>query len=385
MGWSAFRKTGLTFHKPAASIKGYTLITPMSGNASYLIDMAGQVVHCWRFPQLRGFYARLTPAGTLLIMGTDASLPPPNIPTDAVPTMDQNVRRIGGNATHLMELDWQGEVVWQYENPLMHHDWVRLPNGNTLVPEFVELPADVAKAVRGGYRERFMPPMLSDDFVESDPSGKEVRRVSLWKLLDPRRDPICDLERRLEWTHTNSLDVTPEGDILFSCRINSVVGLIDGESGALKWKYGFPNIAHQHHASVLRNGNVQIFDNGMHRRGIPRSAIVEVNPKDSSTVWTYTANPEVQFLSGHISGAERMQGGNVLICEGASGRVFEVTSKGEIVWEWITPFAFPMPNGSLSPAIFRAHRYGLDYAGLRDRELDPRRFGDVNRTYGLGE
>ncbi len=385
MGWSAFRKTGLTFHKPAASIKGYTLITPMSGNASYLIDMAGRVVHAWRFPQLRGFYARLTPGGTLLIMGTDASLPPPNIPTDAVPSMDQNVRRIGGNATHLMELDWQGDVLWQYENPLMHHDFVRLPNGNTLVPEFVELPADLAKSVRGGYRERFMPPMLSDDFVESDTTGKEVRRISLWKLLDPRRNPVCDLERRLEWTHTNSLDVTPEGDILFSCRINSIVGLIDAESGALKWKYGFPNIAHQHHASVLRNGNVQIFDNGMHRRGIPRSAIVEVNPKDSSTVWSYTANPEVQFLSGHISGAERMQGGNVLICEGASGRVFEVTSKGEIVWEWITPFAFPMPNGGLSPAIFRAHRYGLDYAGLRDRELDPRRFADVNRMYGLEE
>jgi outer membrane protein assembly factor BamB len=355
----------------------------MGGNASYLIDVAGRVVHCWRFPKLRGFYARLTPDGTLLIMGTDASLPPPNIPENAAPPFEQNIRRIGGNATHLLELDWSGEVVWQYENPLMHHDFVRLPNGNTLVPEFVELPGDLAKAVRGGYRERFMPPMLSDEFVEAEPSGKEIRRVSLWKLLDPQRDAICGLERRLEWTHTNSLDVTPSGDILFSCRVNSLVGLIDHESGALKWRYGFPNVAHQHHASVLRNGNVQIFDNGMHRRGMPRSAVVEVNPKDSSTVWTYTSNPEVQFLSAHISGAERMQGGNVLVCEGASGRVFEVTAKGEIVWEWLTPFAFPMPNGNISPAIFRAHRYGLDHAGLRDRDLDPRRWADVNRAHGL--
>ena len=65
--------------------------------------------------------------------------------------------------------------------------------------------------------------------------------------------------------------------------------------------------------------------------------------------------------------------------------MFEVTSKGEVVWEWITPFAFPMPNGNISPAIFRAHRYGLDHAGLRERELDPRQWADVNRMYGLGE
>jgi outer membrane protein assembly factor BamB len=293
------------------------------------------------------------------------------------------VRRIGGNATHLMELDWQGEVVWQYENQFMHHDFLRLANGNTLVPEFVQLPEDVARSVRGGYRERNLPPMLSDDFVESDASGKEVRRISLWKLLDPRRDPICPLERRLEWTHTNSLDVTAEGDIVFSCRNNSTVGIVDGKSGALSWKYGWPNVSHQHHASVLRNGNIQIFDNGMHRRGLPRSSIVEVNPKDGSIVWQYVANPEVQFLSAHISGAERLPGGNVLVCEGAPGRVFEVTPKGEVVWEWINPFCFNLPNGSLTSAIFRAHRYGLDSPALAGRELDPRRFGEVNRMYGL--
>ena len=120
-----------------------------------------------------------------------------------------------------------------------------------------------------------MPPMISDDYLEVDPDGKEVRRVSLWKLLDPRRDPICPLDRRLEWTHTNSLDVTADGSILFSTRQTSRVGLIDTE-GQLTWKYGFPDVSHQHHASALPNGNVQIFDNGMHRRGNPRSAIVDL-------------------------------------------------------------------------------------------------------------
>lgn len=36
-----------------------------------------------------------------------------------------------------------------------------------------------------------MPPLLGDDVVDIDAAGNEVRRVETWKLVDPRRDPIC--------------------------------------------------------------------------------------------------------------------------------------------------------------------------------------------------
>jgi hypothetical protein len=389
LGWSPFRKTGLTFHQPAASVKGYTLATPTGGDASYLLDMAGRIVHRWHFSGFRAFYGRLQANGNLLMLGTDSSIRPEEVAPGTTPPVEVTARRLGGNATHLREVDWDGNLVWEYANPRIHHDFVRLANGNTLLIEWARLPEDVARAVRGGFRERNLPPMLGDDFIEIDASGKEVRRVSLWKLLDPRKDAICPLERRQEWTHTNSIDVTAAGDILFSCRANSRVGLID-KSGAITWKYGSPNVYHQHHASALENGNVQIFDNGMHRPGMPRSAIVEVNPKDSSTVWQYVANPEAQFFSAHISGAERLAGGNVLVCEGAPGRVFEVTRAGEVAWEWQSPFTTLQPGFARpgAPAqrissLFRAHRYGPDHAALKGRELDPARYADLNRLYGL--
>jgi hypothetical protein len=383
MGWSAFRPTGLTYHDRSRSVKGYTIVSPSSGESTYLIDMSGQVAHAWRFPGFRVFYSRLLPTGNLLVLGTPASVRPPEIPERTVPPFDVNIRRIGGAATHLLEADWDGNVVWQYENQAVHHDFTRLPSGNTLFPEFVELPPDVAKAVRGSYREPYLPPMISDDFVEVDPKGTEVRRVSLWKLLDPRRDPICPLCRRLEWTHTNSVDVNDEGEILFSCRVNSRIGIVAADGKSLRWKYGFPDISHQHHATFLANGNVQVFDNGMHRRGMPRSAVVEVDPKDSSVVWQYTADPEVQFLSAHIAGADRLAGGNVLICEGATGRIFEVTPKGEIAWEWVSPFSSRLPNGQPISWVFRSYRYELDYPGLAGRELDPARYRELNRAHGL--
>ena len=384
MGWSPFRKTGLTHHRPSASVKGYTLVTPLQGEASYLLDMAGQIVQRWRFTTIKPFYSRLLPNGNLLALGTDSSLTPPTIPPGTIPPFEVNIRRMGGGATHLQEVDWDGNLVWQYENPAIHHDFIRLPNGNTLFPEWTELPADVARAVRGGYRDRQKtPPLVSDDFVEVDRAGKEVRRTHLWQLLDPGRDPICPLERRTEWTHTNSLDRMQSGDIVFSCRNNSRVGIVSAASDKLIWKYGFPSLSHQHHATALANGNVQIFDNGAHRLGTPRSAIVEVNPRDSSVVWEYVASPEQQFFSGHISGAERLSGGNTLICEGTSGRVFEVTRAGEVVWEWINPVVNRNPAGMLVTWLFRAHRYEPDHPALRGRELDPGRQRDLNRMYNL--
>jgi hypothetical protein len=385
MGWSPFRKLGLTFDNPALSAKGYTLATPMGGDASYLLDMAGRVVHRWRFTTIRSQYGRLLPNGRLLMLGTDLKVRPPEVAPGTIPPFDVSIRRIGGNATHLVEVDWDGNVVWSYEEPTIHHDFARLPNGNTLLLGFTEMPPEAAKAVRGGYRARGekTPPLISDDIIEVDPAGKEVRRIHLWQLLDPVRDPICPLERRTEWTHGNALDVTPSGDILFSCRNNSRVGLIDSAGAKLLWKYGFPDVSHQHHATVLPNGNVQIFDNGMHRLGVPRSAVVEVSTKDSSTVWRYVANPEIQFLSANISGAERLPNGNVLICEGATGRTFEVTRAGEVAWEWINPFVTTAPTGERRSMMFRAHRYSLDHPAFAGHELDPRRWAEINRAYGL--
>ena len=76
---------------------------------------------------------------------------------------------------------------------------------------------------------------------------------------------------------------------------------------------------------------------------------MEIDPSTDAVVWQYTATPEMSFLSAHISSAERQPNGNVLVCEGAAGRVFEVTPRGEVVWEWTSPFVHE---------VKRLHRLG---------------------------
>lgn len=283
------------------------------------------------------------------------------------------------------EVTWDGEVVWEHQNETIHHDFDRLPNGNTMLVEWVDIPEELERRVQGGVRSRSRKrsPMVGDEFYEIDSSGKEVWRAKLWELQDPRRDPICPLEDRHEWSHINAVNVNADGDLLFSGRNNSRVGIINRSSGELTWSYGQPEISHQHNATWLENGNVQIFDNGMHRHGMPRSRVIEINPKNNEIVWEFSAKPDIQFFSAHISGAQRLPNGNVLVCEGAPGRLFEITKEGEVVWEWVNPITQTV-RGNPSTAIFRAYRYGPDHPAFADHELDPRRYMELNRLHGLG-
>lgn len=389
MGWSQFRKTGLTYVQSGKAFKGYTLVCPFGVGAAFLLDMQGRIVHRWTLEDddIQPGYGRLLENGNLLL--TASTTPPDKPPKPLTPEelrvapIEERSKRFGGHWDSLCEIDWSGKSVWRHDDPCGHHDFARLPNGNTLYPVNIDLPEDVERQVRGGRSDRKKPrlKMCADDFVEVDSKGKEVRRIHHWQLMDPRKDAICPLEGRGEWTHTNSIAVNDDGDILFSCRHNSIIGIISHETEEITWKFGAPDLSHQHHASFLRNGNVQVFDNGGHGR-FGGSRVIELDPKTSKEVWSLRGDPADQFYSSFISGADRLPNNNVLVCEGSSGRVFEVTRGHEVVWEWISPFTAKQGGGAAT-RLFRAHRYSPDHPALAGKELDPDRYADLNRLYGL--
>ena len=112
--------------------------------------------------------------------------------------------------------------------------------------------------------------------------------------------------------------------------------------------------------------------------------MIEVNREMAEIEWTYEGSPPVSFYSSYISGADRLPNGNTLICEGAHGRLFEVTRRGEIVWEYINPFFAPDSGGTnLSNATFRVHRYAPEFTGFTGRDLDPARHANLNRLMGV--
>ena len=63
------KKLGLNLHKPEKAYQGYTLISPMEGTNTYLMDMQGRIVHRWNLPYRPGDYGYLLDNGNLLIAG----------------------------------------------------------------------------------------------------------------------------------------------------------------------------------------------------------------------------------------------------------------------------------------------------------------------------
>jgi len=384
MGWSTHHPTGLIHYSPSNSYRGYTLFTNLGGHQTNLIDMDGRVCHTWQSDE--GIhYSYLLPNGNLLLR-TGA-------PGQEVSFLDRPELELlprGGRTASgaILELDWDSNIVWAYRDPLLHHDFERLANGNTLVLLWEKLPEELAAKVSGGFSAGTTKgQMLGDTVREVTAGGETVNEWRSWEFLSLEEDVICPLEGRLEWTHQNCLNITEDGDLLVSFRQTSTVGIVNRSSGEFTWKWGPGEISHQHNPTYLDSGNVLLFDNGPHRQGMSHSRIIEINPKDNQIAWEYKGDPPISFFSYHISGAERLPNGNTLICEGAPGRVFEVTPAQEIVWEYINPFltgngehgaGSPSSNGN---SVFRAHRYGADHPALQSKDLDPARYANLNRLY----
>ena len=385
MGWSSHHHSnGLIHYSPQQAYRGYTLVTNLNGHDSRLIDMEGRVCHAWHSNEGIN-YAYLLPTGNLLMRTGPAAEETSFLSRPEREILPRGGRTVSGA---IRELDWDSNVVWEYRYPFLHHDFQRLPSGNTLVLTWELLPEDVTRQVRGGFEsEGDHRGMLGDTVREITPAGEVVYEWNSWEHLDFEKDRICFLEGREEWTHQNTLNATPEGDLVVSFRQTDTVGIVDRATGKFRWKWGPGDISHQHNPTMLDNGRVLLFDNGPHKRGVTHSRVIEIDPASNEVAWEYRGDPPISFYSYHISGAERQPNGNTLICEGAPGRIFEVTPGKEIVWEFINPFMAGSGYGvggslsGLANSVFRAHRYGPDHPALQGKDLDPDNYANLNRLY----
>jgi len=344
------RGVGLRGIDAGRACPGFTLFAPAGGTGVHLIDLHGNVVHTWKAPYRPGLYGYLTDRGTLFYNG--------QIPND---TYIGKSPFMGGAA---LEMDWNGRVLWEVRRPDHHHDGRLLKNGNIILLCSRELPQDVSRRVKGGRpgTEVDGKTMWGDFLVELTTAGNVVWEWRTWEHLDPEKDGLTALQDdRAEWTHANAVFEQPDGNLLVSFRNISTVIRIDRRTGGITWKLGAPPLAGQHAPNLLANGNVLIFDNGPHRldESFPFSRVVEINPATNEIVWKYQEPRPFNFYSPRISNAQRLTNGKTLINEGVFGRFFEVTSSGDVVWEFVNPHFGPE---SAAPklqnnGVFRVYRY----------------------------
>lgn len=204
--------------------------------------------------------------------------------------------------------------------------------------------------------------LWADRIVEVDAQGRTVWEWHAWEHLDPERDVITPTDLRHEWSHGNTVVPLPDGDVMVSFRNISTVARIDRDTGKFVWRLDGALLSQQHDPSLLPNGNVLIYNNGSRREHpVIFSNVIEVEPETGRVVWEYRDRSSVMsFFSSYLSGAQRLPNGNTLVCEGLTGRIFEATRAGEIVWEYVNPHFFEAPVFGTTNAVFRAFRYGAE-------------------------
>jgi hypothetical protein len=331
---------------------GYTLFSPMYGKSSYLIGLRGEVVHQWEHP-LINMYGYLVECGNLLWSGR----------------LDEGPQRMGGRGGLLREYDWNGKVVWEHRHVGQHHDFRRLPNGNTIFLAWEKVPPDIESRVPGGIAGTLHDDgcMYGDFIREITPDGNVVWEWHACHDMEIEKYPLSPSQRRDEFAHANAISPLPNGDILVSFRRLNTIALIDRQTRTIKWEQRDDNWGMQHDCEQLANGNILLFANGCNISTNPFSRVIEFDPQTHEPVWEYRGRPSYTFFSPHISGAQRLTSGNTFICEGQWGRLFEVTPEGDIVWEYVSPFMGADRNGDPSNEIFRAYRYAAGSRQIRNR------------------
>ena len=293
-------------HLPERSSGGYNLVF-YRRRVPLIIDMNGRVVHSW--PEVRATgRVRLNRDGSLVVIGVD------NL---------------------IKEYSWDEELTWYFQladkHNSPHHDLIRMRSGNYLI------------LAHDGHGR-------SDYLLEVDREGEVVWE---WWFEDhsgsfPNWDP-----ESTDPSHTNSIRELPPnswyasgderfrpGNILASARSLNTIFIIDKESGDVVWTYanGFDG---QHEAAIIDQnvwgaGLITVFNNGLENLfEYRRSKAQAINPITGELVWEYGSD----FFFSSVGGtAQALPGKNVLITSSHGGRVFEVTRRGRIVWEWAPPF-----------------------------------------------
>lgn len=343
--------TGVTAYDREHTYPGYVLFSPLYGNKTYLMELDGTVVHQWTHKYAPGSYGRLTLEGNLLYGG--------KVEGEGADVFPMWPLFKGGI---IQEIDWEGNVLWEHRDSLHHHDARKTPNGGVMYVSMERMPEDLARQVQGGLEMPGDFGLWADVIVELDARGNTIWKWHAYEHMDVESDRIPPNVPRWSWTHVNTVVPLENDQVLVSMRNTSTVGLIDKQSGEFIWKIGDEILGGQHDPSLLPNGNILIFDNGIYRRFDPfiYSRVIEIAPESGEIVWEYRDAPVWEFFSATISGAQRLPNGNTLITEGDRGRMFQVTPDQQVVWEYTNPYFNANTENVEVNSVFRGLHYAAD-------------------------
>ena len=390
---SSSTSVSLMAEQEARTIDGQILFSPYYTTTTYLINSSGAVNHTWSSAYKPFTSAYWLGNGTILRPISSGGGGVQKILWDGTIAWDFRYNVAGCTCHHDIRYLPNGNVVmivWETKTRDQAIASGRNPstiNGNTFTSgKIIEVKPTGPTSGEIVWEWRVWDHLIQD----YDPSKANYGVVgSHPELIDINFGDTFVYD----WLHTNSIDYHPQFDqLLIDIHNFNEVWVIDhstttqeaaghtggnsGKGGDLLYRWGNPQaydagtvnnqqLFFQHDASWIKpgypgEGHILVFNNGNDRPGGPYSSVDEFAPPVNSNgeyylapgsaygpehvTWRYTANPPVTFYSQVFGGALRLKDGNTLICNGVSGRFFEVTPENTIVWQYINPYPNPTYN-----------------------------------------
>jgi hypothetical protein len=246
----------------------------------------------------------------------------------------------------------------------VHHDFsfVNLEN-SSYIPHFLAISTKNYEYMKRN--------VTFDVIYELDMSGNIIKSWSTYEhfdelhnffnktaldyLSDEKYESLLnrdDYQKAKDYFHVNYIQSIPNniyeekdsrfkaGNWLISLASVGLIAIIDYDSNNIVWTYGVGEIYGQHCTQMIDNGNILIFDNGYTSRN--NSRVIEVNPITKKIVWEFNQLDfrkygYDEFYTKYEGCAKKLPNNNTLITISSLGKVIEVSSSKEIVWEWNNP------------------------------------------------
>lgn len=364
-------KKGVTKYNATLANNGLNVYCQDGGIMAYLMEMSGNILRVWSDGVTLWHYAELQKNGDLLGGAEDGDL---------------------------VKMDWDSNTEWR-RGIRFHHDFDVSPEGNIYA---------LGRADKIISLNNLFVPVLEEYIFVISPTGEVLNKIHLFDIFKDyvpraayfkiygwllRPDILLEMfiskiknDFALQATvacpsdilHVNNIGiikkdiegVCKEGNFLICARNLNLVGILDIDKKYLVWTWGKGELDMPHNPTLLENGNILIFDNGWNRQ---YSRVIELDPRAKKIVWEYKSKPPEEFFSLKRGSSQRLPNGNTLIAESDKGRVFEVTSSGEIVWEYYEPEV--NEADSTRRAIYRMERITdvEDYEYLKDIKNEAKR------------
>lgn len=195
---------------------------------------------------------------------------------------------------------------------------------------------DIIKSKRGTYflimQKVVGPDNSRDDIVyEIDSNGNVLWKVSINTLIFGREDGAQDLAWGENWMHTNSLAEFSNGDLLVSARNHNDLVRVSYPEGKIVWKKGAEYLGLQHHASIINNDMIIVYNNGIDIGDYGNSETgIAAFDIDGEFLW----EQKLGFTSDGYGSVELLENGNWLTIDGKGGRILEYSNDfSEIYFE----------------------------------------------------